>query len=101
MDPFGTYRSLDPRGALPQQARVLDASLPLREDEVLVDVEYLNVDSASWHQIESSTGGSPEVIAARIQEIVAGAGKLHNPVTGSGGMLVGRVAELGTHRVEP
>jgi L-erythro-3,5-diaminohexanoate dehydrogenase len=101
MDPFGTYRSIDPRGALPQQARVLDASLPLREDEVLIDVEYLNVDSASWRQLEASTGGSPAAMAARIHEIVGEAGKMHNPVTGSGGILVGRVAELGGHRVEP
>ena len=101
MDPFGTYRSLEPRGALPQQARVLDVASPLREDEVLVDVEYLNVDSASWHQLVTSTGGSPDALAARIREIVTGAGKMHNPETGSGGMLVGRVAALGEHRVEP
>jgi L-erythro-3,5-diaminohexanoate dehydrogenase len=101
MDAFGTYRSIDPRGALPQQARVLDATSPLREDEVLIDVEYLNVDSASWRQLESSTGGSSEALAARIRAIVGEAGKMHNPVTGSGGMLVGRVAALGAHRVEP
>jgi len=101
MDPFGTYRSMEPRGALPQQARVLDATSALEEDEVLVDVEYLNVDSASWRQLETSTGGSPDALAARIREIVDEAGKMHNPVTGSGGMLVGRVAGLGRHRVEP
>ena len=32
---------------------------------------------------------------ARIGEIVASRGKMHNPVTGSGGVLVGRVAEIG------
>ena len=101
MDPFGTYRSVDPPGALPQQARVLDATSPLREDEVLVYVEYLNIDSASWRQLEMSTGGAPQALAARIEQIVGTAGKMHNPVTGSGGMLVGRVAELGSHRVEP
>lgn len=34
-------------------------------------------------------------------DIVRSAGKMHNPVTGSGGMLVGRVAERGTHRTDP
>jgi L-erythro-3,5-diaminohexanoate dehydrogenase len=101
MDPFGTYRSLEPRGSLPQQARALDTSLPLRDDEVLVDVEYLNVDSASWRELTSAAGGDPAAMASRIREIVAAAGKMHNPVTGSGGMLVGRVAEVGAHRAEP
>jgi L-erythro-3,5-diaminohexanoate dehydrogenase len=98
MDPFGTYRSLEPRGALPQQARVLDARPPLRDDEVLIDVEYLNVDSASWHQLRSSTGGDADAMSARILQIVGAAGKLQNPETGSGGMLVGTVAGVGGHR---
>ena len=101
MDPYGTYRSIEPRGSLPQQARVLDATSPLREDEVLIDVEYLNVDSASWHQLRTSTGGAPDAMANAITAIVAERGKLQNPVTGSGGMLVGRVAEVGAHRTEP
>jgi len=97
---FGTHRSLDPRGALPQQARVLDASAPLRADEVAIDVEYLNVDSASWHQLKQECGGDPEAMKARILDIVKTAGKMHNPVTGSGGMLVGRIAEVGAHRTD-
>lgn len=101
MDRLGTYRSLEPRGALPQQARVLDAVSPLREDEIGIDVEYLNIDSASWNQLRQETDGSAEALADRILEIVRTAGKMHNPVTGSGGMLVGRVAELGSHRTEP
>lgn len=100
MDPFGTYRSLEPRGALPQQALVLDASQPLREDELLIDVEYLNVDSASWRQLLVEAGDSAEAMSARILQIVAERGKLQNPVTGSGGMLVGRVLEVGGHRAD-
>ena len=101
MDPYGTYRSIEPRGALPQRARILDVTSDLREDEVSVDVEYLNVDSASWHEIRSSTGGDPDAMRARVLDIVSTHGKLHNPMTGSGGMLVGTVAEVGAHRTEP
>ena len=36
-----------------------------------------------------------------ILEIVGSAGKMHNPVTGSGGMLVGRVAQVGEGRTTP
>jgi L-erythro-3,5-diaminohexanoate dehydrogenase len=98
---FGTHRSVEPRGALPQQAAVLDATSPLRPDEVAIDVDYLNIDSASWLQIKDEQGASAEAMADRIIDIVRTAGKMHNPVTGSGGMLVGTVAELGGHRAEP
>ncbi len=101
MDLFGVHRSIEPRGVLPQQARVLDAASPLREDEMAVEVEYLNIDSASWAQLRHESGGSAEAMADRIKQIVATAGKMHNPVTGSGGMLVGRVSEVGAHRGEP
>ncbi|HYP22959.1 MAG TPA: L-erythro-3,5-diaminohexanoate dehydrogenase, partial [Actinomycetota bacterium] len=75
------HRSLEPRGVLPQQARVLDTSLPLRRGEALIDVEYLNVDSASWRQLREEAGGDAAVMKARIESIVASAGKMHNPVT--------------------
>lgn len=100
MDPFGTSRALEPRGVLPQQAVALDAVSPPREDEILVDVEYLNVDSASWHQLRTEAGDDRDAMARRIMAIVAASGKLHNPVTGSGGMLVGRVAAVGAHRAD-
>lgn len=86
---------------MPQQARVLDAHSPLREDEIAIDVDYLNIDSASWLEIKQEQGGSAEKMAQRITEIISTAGKMHNPVTGSGGMLVGTVSEVGEHRAEP
>lgn len=101
MERFGIHRSLHPAGALPQQAQVLDATSPLRADELAITVEYLNIDSASWHQIRTSVGGDPDAMRSRVLEIVAERGKMHNPATGSGGMLVGTVAELGAHRVDP
>lgn len=101
MQRFGTHRSVSPRGALPQQAAVLDVRLPLAEEEMLIDVDYLNVDSASWRQIRDSSGNDPRLMGKTLLEIVAERGKLQNPVTGSGGMLVGTVLELGPHRKEP
>lgn len=101
MERYGVHRSIEPRGVLPQQARVLDNSLPLRRGEALIDVEYLNVDSASWRQLRDEAGGDAAAMRARIEEIVRSSGKMHNPVTGSGGMLVGTVAELGPERSQP
>jgi L-erythro-3,5-diaminohexanoate dehydrogenase len=87
---------MTPRGALPQAAEILDADPSKRwPDEVHLQVETLNVDSASMKQLEEEQGADPERVARRIEEIVAARGKLQNPVTGSGGMLLGRVAWIG------
>ncbi len=98
---YGIHRSLEPRGVLPQRARVLDPSGPLRAGEIAIDVEYLNVDSASWAQLREDAAGDAGAMRRRMVEIVSSSGKMHNPVTGSGGMLVGTVAELGPGRSEP
>jgi L-erythro-3,5-diaminohexanoate dehydrogenase len=74
----------------------LDASTPATSFEAEVDVEMLNLDATSFRQIRQACGGDPEAMAGRIQQIVAARGKMHNPVTGSGGVLVGRLSVLGT-----
>lgn len=101
MEALGIHRSLEPRGVLPQQAERLLVSGPLRPTEAEIEIDYLNVDAASWHEIRTAAGGSAEAMKRRILDIVATRGKLHNPVTGSGGMLVGTVAALGDRRTEP
>lgn len=94
-DSFGVQRVKQPVGVLPQQAESLDPALPIAEDEVLIEVESLNIDSASFHQIAGVCLGDPVKIQKHIVELVAKRGKQHNPVTGSGGMLIGRVAQVG------
>ena len=58
MDPYGLRRVVTPRGVLPQQAAVLDPTLPVGEDELAIDVEYLNVDSASFRSGFAFCGGA-------------------------------------------
>jgi L-erythro-3,5-diaminohexanoate dehydrogenase len=95
-DPYGTHRVIEPAGALPQAAEKLDADPAKRfADEIHIEVETLNVDSASMRQIETSEGNDAARVGRRIAEIVATRGKMQNPVTGSGGMLLGRVAWIG------
>lgn len=89
-DPFGTHRALEPAGALPQPAWRLDNDFSrLFAGELLLAVETLNVDAASFRQMEESGDVTKQVL-----ETVAKRGKQHNPVTGSGGMLLGRVLEV-------
>jgi L-erythro-3,5-diaminohexanoate dehydrogenase len=94
-DPYGLRRVVRPKGVLPQQAEVLDPGLPLGPDELSIDVEHLNIDAASFRQLSQECGGDAGRIAGRVREIVAARGKMQNPVTGSGGMLIGRVAQIG------
>ncbi|MGH7728389.1 MAG: L-erythro-3,5-diaminohexanoate dehydrogenase, partial [Vulcanimicrobiaceae bacterium] len=92
---YGSHRVLEPAGALPQAAWRLDPSPPAREHELCCEVEALCIDSASFRQIDEACGGDTERIAAHVLALVRERGKLHNPVTGSGGMFVGRVREIG------
>jgi len=94
-DPYGLRRVVRPKGALPQQAEVLDPHLPLGPDELSIEVDRLNVDAASFRQLSQEAAGDPQRISSRVVEIVRERGKMHNPVTGSGGMLIGRVAQVG------
>ncbi|AZR74070.1 L-erythro-3,5-diaminohexanoate dehydrogenase [Anoxybacter fermentans] len=92
---YGTHRVIEPKGTLPQPAWKIDNTMEIYDNEILIDVKTLNIDSASFTQIKEEAGGDIEKIKARILEIVEERGKHHNPVTGSGGMLVGEVKEIG------
>ena len=94
-DPTGLHRVLEPPGVLPQAAARLDVRPEIWPDEVRVDVARLNLDAASFRQLYEKHDGDGAGVRAEVLEIVASRGKMHNPVTGSGGMLTGTVAEVG------
>ncbi len=98
--PIGLHRVLEPAGVLPQAAERLDATSPIRPDEVRIAVEVLNLDAASYRQLAGAHSGPDggvdgDAVRAEVLEIIGRRGKMQNPVTGSGGMLVGTVAEVG------
>lgn len=92
---YGSHRVLSPAGALPQAAQRLDASGPARANEVEITVDTLNIDSASFHQIMDEVVRDEAAVAAHVQAIVTARGKMQNPVTGSGGMLLGTISARG------
>lgn len=94
--PYGTHRVMEPKGVLPQPAQKIDNTMEIYDNEILIDVQTLNVDSASFTQIKEQAGGDVEKIKEIMKGIVAERGKHHNPVTGSGGMLIGTVVEIGS-----
>jgi L-erythro-3,5-diaminohexanoate dehydrogenase len=98
---LGAWRSLRPLGTLPHLAERLDATTPANEYEAEVAVELLNVDAASFRQLRDSCGGDPEQIASAVSKIVREHGKMQNPATGSGGVLVGRLTVVGSSFWQP
>ncbi|TWP53676.1 L-erythro-3,5-diaminohexanoate dehydrogenase [Lentzea tibetensis] len=94
MSAYGLHRVIEPSGVLPQQAWRLDADPAPHADEVVVAVERLNLDAASFRQLREEHGSGDRVREA-VLEIIRERGKMQNPVTGSGGMLLGTVLEVG------
>jgi L-erythro-3,5-diaminohexanoate dehydrogenase len=93
--PVGLHRVIEPLGVLPQAAQRLDPSPDLWPDEIRISVEVLNLDAASFRQLITKHGGDGDAVRGEVLQIVAERGKMQNPVTGSGGMLVGTVEEVG------
>ncbi len=92
---YGSHRVIEPKGVLPQAAVKIDNRMEIFDNEILLDVLALNIDSASFTQIKKASGHDPEKVKAMILDIVNDRGKMQNPVTGSGGMLIGRVKHIG------
>ncbi|MGL5858599.1 MAG: L-erythro-3,5-diaminohexanoate dehydrogenase [Angustibacter sp.] len=98
--PVGVHRVVEPAGVLPQAAQRLDVRRQLWPDETRIRVQTLNLDAASYRQLRqahTAADGSlnGQGLRAEVLAIVATRGKMQNPITGSGGMLLGVVDEVG------
>lgn len=92
---YGTNRVIEPNNVLPQAASKIDPSLPIYDNELLIDVDVLNIDSASFTQIKKACANDEKKMKEMITSIIKEKGKMQNPVTGSGGMLIGTIIEKG------
>ncbi len=90
---LGTGRVAEPAGVLPQAARRLDTDPRLRPGEIRLRVRILNLDAASLRQLREKHDDDGDAVRREVLEIVRSRGKMHNPVTGSGGMCIGVVEE--------
>ena len=91
---YGSHRVIEPKGLLPL-AQKIDNGM-IFDNEILIDIHSLNIDSASFHQLWDEAQADEETLKAKIIEMVNERGKMQKPVTGSGGMLMGGVAEIGS-----
>lgn len=103
---YGVHRVIEPKGVLPQPANKLDNNMDvLYDNEILIDVQTLNVDSASFTDIMNyakSQAKNPNDMNEVLEEVkkemllnVELQGKHRNRRTGSGGMLLGKVEKIG------
>jgi L-erythro-3,5-diaminohexanoate dehydrogenase len=92
---YGTHRVIKPKGVLPQPAEIISNDMALFDNEIRIDVQTLNIDSASFTQIKAQANGDIEQIKAIMMDLVTRQGKHKNPITGSGGMLIGTVEAIG------
>ena len=94
--PVGLHRVLEPAGVLPQAAQRLDASTRrsgrTRSGSGRAAQPRRGELPAAAPR---STAATATAVRAEVLEIIASRGKMQNPVTGSGGMLIGTVDEVG------
>lgn len=94
-DRYGSHRVIDPEGALPQAASRLDPDPPVMANEILIDVIALQPTSTAFNRIRQSCNDDIEKMKKMILDLVETQGKFQDPVTRSGGILIGRVSKIG------
>lgn len=95
MKRFGANRVMEPKGVTPVMAWKLDNDRKVRAGEIRVSLETVHIEWDNFNQICSYCSYDEVRIKARIMQIVQQRGKLHNPYTGSGGLFMGRIEEIG------
>ena len=91
----GVSRVLEPKGVLPVTAWKIDNSGTVRSGEIRIRLERVHIEWDNFNQICSHCGYDTTKIKARIMQIIGQRGKLHNPYTGSGGLFMGVIEEIG------
>lgn len=94
-DYFGTHRVIRPEGLLPQAADKVDNTPDIWTNEILIDVIALQPTATAFHTIKEKCGTDIEKIKDEILLIVEDRGKFQDPVTKSGGILIGRIKQIG------
>ena len=69
-NPYGTHRVIEPSGVLPQPAWKIDNTMEIYDNEILIDVDTLNIDAASFTQIEEAEGGDVQKMARHSLDII-------------------------------
>lgn len=92
---FGTHRVIEPQGLLPQAATKVDNTPEIWSNEILIDVIALQPTATAINEIKKRVGEDKQAIIDEIKRIVEEEGKFQEPASKAGGMLIGKVKEIG------
>lgn len=95
MNKYGIDRVLEPKYVLPTCAWKLDNSRKIGPQEMRISIRKIHIETTSFKQICIEANNHDELIKEKIMDIVMKRGKMHNPVTDTGGLLYGVIDEIG------
>lgn len=94
-------RVLEPKQVLPTSAWRLDNNRNIFPDEMRLSIKRIHMEGTSFKQIRTEANDNEEKIKQKIMDIVIRRGKLHNPVTDTGGLAFGVVEQIGAAYENP
>ena len=86
---YNINRVLEPQQVLPTSAWRLDNNRNIYPDELRISIKRIHLEGTSFKQICRAVNYNEEKIKQTIIDIVIRRGKLHNPVTDTGGLVFG------------
>ena len=91
---YGLERVISPPRVFPASAWQLDNSRELKNGEMRISIKRIHIEGTSFRQICQEASNDEEKIKEKIKDIVIKRGKMHNPVTDTGGLLFGTIEEI-------
>ena len=98
---YGMERVLEPQHVLPTSAWRLDNSRNIYPEELRVSIKRIHLEGTGFKQICTEVNDDEQKIKQQIIDIVIRRGKLHNPVTDTGGLVMGVIEEIGSRYENP
>ncbi|MCI6012016.1 MAG: sigma 54-interacting transcriptional regulator [Firmicutes bacterium] len=92
---YNINRVLEPQQVLPTSAWRLDNNRNIYPDELRISIKRIHLEGTSFNQIRTEANENQEKIKQKIIDIVIRRGKLHNPVTDTGGLAFGVIDQIG------
>lgn len=99
-DQYGSHRVISPKGLLPQAADKISNDPHIFSNEILIDVIALQPTATAFGRIKDECDRDVGRMAKTILDIVESSGKFQDPITKSGGILIGTVKEIGSDLLE-
>ena len=91
---YGIDRVISPPQVFPAAAWELDNSRELREGEIRISIRRIHIEGTSFRQMWQESGHDEDGVREIIYDLILKRGKIHNPVTDTGGVIFGVIDEI-------